>query len=191
MKRGAVEQIAASVAHAGQSRRHCEERAAEENTTGRAGHTARPACFLFLPAPSTAPRPRCAHLHGAGSSRRPADRLALGRPRRRPDEDDANQMTGKASPSPSLISYLPPCTAASSRPPPCLPRPVRPARRAPRRRERYWEREKNSMRVQQRKSLLVFESKNPLPAAGRKKGGWGSKNGQNQKMILHDTDFVV
>lgn len=126
MKRGAVEQIAASVAHAGRSRRRCEERAAEESTTGRAGHTARPACFLFLPAPSAAPRPRCAHLHGAGSFRRPADRLALGRPRRRPDEDDANQMTGKAFPAPPLISYLPPCTAASSR-----RRPACPGRRGP------------------------------------------------------------
>ena len=54
-----VEQIAASAAHTGRPRRRWEERTAADSTTGRASHTARPACFLFLPTPSQPRRTRC------------------------------------------------------------------------------------------------------------------------------------
>lgn len=59
VKRGTVEQIAASAAHTGRPRRRWEERTAADSTTGRASHTARPACFLFLPTPSQPRRTRC------------------------------------------------------------------------------------------------------------------------------------
>ncbi len=105
-------------------RRRWEERTAADSTTGRASHTARPACFLFLPTPSQPRRTRPRSLrplldHIAALPGSPCQTSAPPL-----TEDAAHQMSNRPRPPPPLPISCPdalPAAASRRSPPPCPP----------------------------------------------------------------------